>query len=113
MLLFPMERIFESYVTAVLQQHLDFKQYRVYVQVKGKNLFELPQKQFALRPDLVIKDLNSGEQTLLDTKWELLSHQWYNYRISQIDMYQMYVYQKEYNAKQTILLYPNCDAMAD
>ena len=29
------------------------------------------------------------------------------------DMYQMYAYQKEYNAKQTILLYPNCDAMAD
>ena len=42
MLLFPMERIFESYVMAVLQQHLDFKQYRVYVQVKGKYLFELP-----------------------------------------------------------------------
>ena len=28
-------------------------------------------------------------------------------------MYQMYAYQKEYNAKQTVLLYPNCDAMAD
>mgnify|MGYP001861165117 FL=1 len=112
-LLFPMERVFESYVAAVLRQHLDSKQYRVHVQAKGKYLFELPQKQFALRPDLVIEDLNSGEQTVLDTKWKLLSPQWHNYGISQADMYQMYAYQKEYNAKQTVLLYPNCDAMAD
>ena len=112
-LLFPMERVFESYVAAVLRRHLDSEQYRVHVQAKGKYLFELPQKQFTLRPDLVIEDLNSGEQTVLDTKWKLLSPQWHNYGISQADMYQMYAYQKEYNAKQTVLLYPNCDAMAD
>ena len=112
-LLFPMERIFESYVAAVLRRHLDSKQYRVHVQAKGKYLFELPQKQFALRPDLVIEDLNSGEKTVLDTKWKLLSPQWHNYGISQTDMYQMYAYQKEYQAKQTVLLYPDCEAMAD
>lgn len=112
-LLFPMERVFESYVAAVLRRHLDFRQYRVHVQAKGKYLFELPRKQFALRPDLVIEDLNSGEQTVLDTKWKLLSPQWHNYGISQADMYQMYAYQKEYAAKQTVLLYPNCEAMAD
>ena len=108
-----MERIFESYVAAVLRRHLDSKQYRVHVQAKGKYLFELPQKQFALRPDLVIEDLNSGEKTVLDTKWKLLSPQWHNYGISQTDMYQMYTYQKEYQAKQTVLLYPDCEAMAD
>ena len=27
-------------------------------------------------------------------------------------MYQMYAYQKEYQAKQTVLLYPDCEAMA-
>jgi 5-methylcytosine-specific restriction enzyme subunit McrC len=112
-LLFPMERIFESYVAAVLRRNLDPKQYRLHVQAKGKYLFELPRKQFALRPDLVIEDLNSGEQTVLDTKWKFLSPQCHNYGISQSDMYQMYAYQKEYNAKQTVLLYPHCDAMID
>lgn len=112
-LLFPMERVFESYVAAVLRKNLDSRQYRVYVQAKGKYLFELPQKQFALRPDLVIEDLNSGEKTVLDTKWKLLSPQWHNYGISQADMYQMYAYQKEYAAKQTVLLYPDCEAIAD
>ena len=42
-LLFPMERVFESYVAAVLRKNLDSRQYRVYVQAKGKYLFELPQ----------------------------------------------------------------------
>lgn len=83
----------------------------MHVQAKGKYLFELPRKQFALRPDLVIEDLNRGERTVLDTKWKLLSPQWHNYGISQADMYQMYAYQKEYAAKQTVLLYPNCEAM--
>ena len=112
-LLFPMERVFESYVAAVLRRHLDARQYRVHVQAKGKYLFELPQKQFALRPDLIVEDLSSGERTVLDTKWKLLSPQWHNYGISQADMYQMYAYQKEYKARQTVLLYPNCDAMTD
>ena len=111
-LLFPMERVFESYVAAVLRRHLDSRQYRVHVQAKDKYLFELPRKQFALRPDLVIEDLNRGERTILDTKWKLLSPQWYNFGISQADMYQMYAYQKEYQAKQAVLLYPNCEAMA-
>lgn len=111
-LLFPMERIFESYVAAVLRRHLDSKQYRVRVQAIGKYLFEQPPKQFALRPDLVIEDLNSGALTILDTKWKLLSPLWHNYGISQTDMYQMYAYQKEYNARQAVLLYPNCSAMA-
>ena len=62
-LLFPMERVFESYVAVVLRRHLDSKLYRVHVQAKGKYLFELPRKQFALRPDLVIEDLNSSKTT--------------------------------------------------
>lgn len=110
-LLFPMERVFESYVAAVLRRNLDSRKYHVHVQAKGKYLFELPRKQFALRPDLVIEDLHSGERTVLDTKWKLLSPQWHNYGISQADMYQMYAYQKEYAAKQTVLLYPACEAM--
>lgn len=111
-LLFPMERVFESYVAAVLRRHLDARRYCISVQATGKYLFELPKKQFALRPDLVIEDLNRGERTVLDTKWKLLSPQWHNYGISQADMYQMYAYQKEYAANQAVLLYPNCEAMA-
>ena len=112
-LLFPMERVFESYVAAVLRKHLDRTRYQIRVQDRGKYLFEVPSKQFALRPDLVITDLKSGETTVLDTKWKRLSSQWHNYGISQADMYQMYAYQREYGAKQAVLLYPKCAAMDD
>lgn len=112
-LLFPMERVFESYVAAVLRRHLDAKCYHIQVQAKGKHLFEQPKKQFALCPDLVIEDLVYGTRTVLDTKWKLLSPQYSHYGISQADMYQMYAYQKEYHAKQAVLLYPKCDTMAD
>ena len=54
----------------------------------------------------MIEDLNSEEQTVLDTKWKLLSPKWHNYGFSQADMYQMYAYQKKYNAKNITMLYP-------
>lgn len=60
--------------------------------------------------------LGKCEETIQELKLKekvQLSPQWHNYGISQADMYQMYAYQKEYNAKQTVLLYPNCDAMAN
>ena len=47
----------------------------------------------------------------MDTKWKRLSSQWHNYGISQADMYQMYAYRREYDAKQAVLLYPKCAAM--
>jgi len=110
-LLFPMEQIFERYVASVLRKHLDPTQYQIQVQDRGKFLFDFPRKQFALRPDLVITDIKSGERTVLDTKWKCLSSQRHNYGISQTDMYQMYAYQREYGAKQAVLLYPMCAAM--
>ena len=110
-LLFPMEQIFESYVAAVLRRHLDPQKYQVQVQAKGRYLFELPQKQFALRPDLVVEDLERGERTVLDTKWKLLSPRQRSWGVSQGDMYQMCAYQREYRARQAVLLYPACAEM--
>ena len=110
-LLFPMERVFESYVAAVLRQGLDRERYQLRIQDRGKYLFDLPWRQFALRPDLVVTDTRSGARTVLDTKWKLLSPQWRGCGISQGDMYQMCAYQREYGAGQAVLLYPSCAAM--
>ena len=101
----------ESYVAAVLRRHLDPQKYQVQVQAKGRYLFELPQKQFALRPDLVVEDLERGERTVLDTKWKLLSPRQRSWGVSQGDMYQMCAYQREYRARQAVLLYPACAEM--
>ena len=59
-----------------------------------------------MKPDIVIKNKALGQVFVMDTKWKVLSDAKANYGISQADMYQMYAYQKKYNAKTITLLYP-------
>ena len=112
-LLFPMETLFESYVAEKLKKKMANTEYYVSAQDRGHYLFDQPQK-FALRPDIVVTDKSNNSRVILDTKWKVLSaldHN--NYGISQSDMYQMYIYQKKYNAKKVVLLYPYNSSFAD
>ncbi|MDM5339087.1 hypothetical protein QUF84_17925 [Fictibacillus enclensis] len=110
-LLFPMEKIFESYVAKNLKRVLADLPWEVSIQDKRHYLFIRP-RQFALRPDLVIK--REDQSTIvLDTKWKSLTSQRQNYGISQADMYQMYSYSKKYNTPEIWLLYPVNEKMQD
>lgn len=111
-LLFPMERLFESFVANRVKHHLDMTKYRVSAQDKRYYLFDSP-KKFSIRPDIVVYNENTKERVILDTKWKMLSPQYPNYGISQGDMYQMYVYHKKYNAKKVVLVYPLNNAFSD
>ncbi|MBQ3346831.1 MAG: McrC family protein [Synergistaceae bacterium] len=111
-LLFPMEKVFESYVTQQLKKTLLDLNWNVSSQDKGYYLFDSPQ-QFALRPDIVITR-NDGSKIILDTKWKsLVDDQRVNYGILQSDMYQMYAYSKKYEAPEVWLLYPLNEEMRD
>lgn len=105
-LLFPMETLFESYVAHLLKKHLNLLEYSVSTQDKRFHLFDEPGKRFLLKPDIVVKCNADQAVFVLDTKWKLLSQGKPNYGISQADMYQMYAYQKKYEAKKIMLLYP-------
>ena len=48
-----------------------------------------------------------------DAKWKILADQKRNYGISQADMYQMYVYQKKYDAQSVTLIYPLTDEISN
>lgn len=111
--LFPMEKLFESYVAKMLKKHLS---YQVNVQLQQQYLLEKP-KAFLLKPDLAIYS-KSELLAILDTKWKLIDQntQYDNGNedpksgISQADMYQMFAYGKKYfksyqNAK-LVLIYP-------
>ena len=108
-LLFPMEKLFESYVAEILRKNLNKSLYSVSIQDKTYHLFDKPNKKFLLKPDIVVKNKKNKDIFILDTKWKLLSNQKSNYGISQSDMYQMYAYSKKYGAKNVILLYPNAE----
>ncbi|WP_448946744.1 McrC family protein [Lachnoanaerobaculum sp.] len=104
-LLFPMESVYESYVAKQMKKVFCPDGWDVHTQDRGHYLFIEPKKQFALRPDIVIR---KGDKTvILDTKWKrLYKSEKNNYGISQEDMYQMYAYSKKYEASEVWLLYP-------
>ena len=105
-LLFPMEVLFESYIATMLRKVVDSSVYSVSTQDKSYYLFDAPNKKFLIKPDIVIKDKHNKEIIIMDTKWKVLSDYKVNWGISQSDMYQMYAYQKKYEAKSVTLLYP-------
>ena len=65
-----------------------------------------------MRPDIVVKRKTDKAIFILDTKWKVLSDMKSNYGISQADMYQMYAYQKKYNAQNIALLYPATEKLS-
>ncbi len=108
-LLFPMEKVFESFVAAKFRKYIG-KGINLRTQDTRYSLFDSPNRAFALRPDIVLEF--SGHTVVLDTKWKLLSDNARNSGISQTDMYQMYAYSKKYDAKGIVLLYPHSDAVS-
>ena len=103
-LLFPMEKIFESYVAHVLKKK--FPHHQISSQDTWKYLVEehKESKKFKLRPDIVIDE----GLIVADTKWKIVNANDYygNYWISQSDMYQLYAYAKKYHCNELYLIYP-------
>lgn len=115
-LLFPMEKLFESYVTQVLQKKLaDHKQqWQLYDQSKhrfGKwlanDISTEKDDAFALIPDMLIKTQDQT-QLLLDAKWKKVQTSTSGYNISQADLYQMFTYVHYFQPQSRLafLVYP-------
>ena len=116
-LLFPMEKLFESYVAQSLRKVLP-EGWSMLCQEKKHYLFEKlnddKYRRFSLIPDIVLRFNNDKEKrtVILDTKWKRLNNKKVcNYGISQSDMYQMYAYSKKYGTKEIWLLYPANEQM--
>ena len=110
-LLFPMEKLFESYIAVLLQKQLAGKPYSLSIQDTTHHLFDSPQKAFQLRPDLVIRRKTDNTVFVADTKWKLLDVRKPHYGVSQSDLYQMAVYQYKYHAQNVTLLYPRSSSV--
>ncbi len=110
-LLFPMETLFESYVAVQMRKSLNPFDYKISVQDKKYHLFDYPNRKFLMKPDIVVQRKSDKAIFICDTKWKVLAKDKTNYGISQADMYQMYAYQKKYNAKNVTLIYPRTEKM--
>ena len=120
-ILFPMEKIFESYVAQQVRKKFLPDNWEVLIQDKGYHLFLEKNNGnsrpiFNLKPDIVLRKEN--KIVILDTKWKrLIPESRKNYGISSVDMYQMYAYAKKYEENGIIpeiyVIYPKTKDMIE
>ena len=115
-LMFPMERLFESYVTRVLERST-IRGAELKSQASSQSLVvhapvddDQPKKWFQLRPDLLLTV--NQQVSVIDLKWKLLNRALSSgedkYSIGQGDMYQLFAYGQKYQqgVGNMMLIYP-------
>lgn len=107
-LLFPMEKVFESYVEACLRRHLPSGA-TLKTQVASEWLCRTPtRRMFQLRPDFIVEC--EGERFIVDAKWKLIDSAGVesNYGLAQADFYQLFAYGQRYlqGRGRMVLVYP-------
>jgi 5-methylcytosine-specific restriction enzyme subunit McrC len=99
-LLFPMNDLFEMYVSRVVQSILAPGAAKL--QHSGRfALTDRDQSMFALRPDIVVDN-----EVVIDTKWKTLVPEDRDVGVVQSDVYQMLAYAHAYEATRVVMLYP-------
>ena len=113
-LLFPMERLFESAVSAMLRRHFHGSGLEVVAQgglryCLGDWRDDRPcsGKVFRTRPDLLVRK-NGKVVAIIDTKWKRLSADPLDpkHGLKEADVYQMMAYARIYECDRLMLLYP-------
>jgi 5-methylcytosine-specific restriction enzyme subunit McrC len=98
-ILFPMEKLFESYIAFLLKKHChgftidaQDKKYCLISQNRDNDDKNYTIKKFALKPDIVI----NNHEVIIDTKWKILNTDSKKYDIKEADIYQMHAYGQRY-----------------
>lgn len=106
-LLFPMEKLFESYVAHMFKKHNKGNDKQIYAQSSSQYLLYNKDNSplFQLKPDLI---LELGEKKIIaDTKWKPLKNaEDKKHGIAQGDLYQVFAYAHYHQAQEVWLIYP-------
>ena len=107
-LLFPMEEVFEDFVTRHFRRCQNEFSVRAQGPPKYLAQFNGNVDAFKMKPDISL--MGSGEQVkyILDTKWKRINEQdsYPKHNIVQADMYQLFSYGKQYGCDKVALIYP-------
>ena len=112
-LLFPMEEVFEDFVTHHFRKHQD--QFSVEAQRPQRPLAHLDgtTPAFQMKPDISLTSFDKPDDVryILDTKWKQIDENASDSKrdIRQADMYQLYSYGKKYDCEKVALVYPRTD----
>ena len=104
-LLFPMEEIYEDFVTHSFRRYQN--EFSVTAQGPLKYLAKI-KSVFRTKPDISLLDGGGQVQFILDAKWKHINARGENAKrdIDQGDLYQLYTYGKRYDCKTVALVYP-------
>ena len=104
-LLFPMEEVFEDFVTAAVRRH----QQRFAVRAQGPKQHlatdAVDRPAFWMKPDMALLERDQV-RFILDAKWKRLHPSERNHGVSQADAYQLFAYGKRYGCRRVVLVYP-------
>lgn len=106
-LLFPMEEIYEDFVTHSFRRHQD--RFTVVAQGPREKFMEINGKApFRMRPDIALRTEDGEVKFILDAKWKHFSAEPDASKpgVDQGDLYQLYAYGKRYGCKTVALVYP-------
>lgn len=112
-ILFPMEKLFESYIAHLLKKYCNGfsvktqdRRYFLVGQKRNDKDLDYTINKFLLKPDVVINDF----ELIMDTKWKILNSESRKYDIKESDIYQMHAYGSRYSSAlgkpRLALLYP-------
>ena len=111
-LLFPMEEVFEDFVTAAVRRHQRRFTVRAQGPVRPLAVDGAGEGAFRLKPDIVLTE--SGQvRFILDAKWKRLDPGPPNQGVSQDDAYQLFAYGKRYGCRRVVLVYPRTTAFRE
>lgn len=115
-LLFPMEAVFESFVTTWIRHHYN-DDWHVKAQMNSHTLVRFNGKGlFKLRPDIHLRSRreNSEQVMICDVKWKMVESGKATLEQSQSDLYQMLAYGMNYQQGigDMLLIYPSHDGFS-
>ena len=113
-LLFPMEEVFEDFVTASFRRYAGYPVQSQSPQwplvMEGKDVL------FRMKPDIALMSESPNQPAfILDAKWKRLEARVDDSRrgIAQSDLYQLFAYGKEYRVPKVALIYPRSTSFPD
>ena len=111
-LLFPMEDVFEDFVTAAVRRHQ--RRFMVHAQGPIRPLATdvAGEDAFRLKPDVVLSD-RAQVRFILDAKWKRLDPRAPNRGVSRDDAYQLFAYGRRYGCRRVVLVYPRTTAFRE
>jgi 5-methylcytosine-specific restriction enzyme subunit McrC len=102
-LMFDMNALWEKYIAMQMRRHLS---YRFEVKTQKKQAFwQSDNKMKHLKPDIVLTDREDDSTIIIDTKWKIPEKM----VPGDQDLRQMFAYNRLFDSKRSILLYPGRD----